>query len=104
MSTEKITKRFLFYVLPLCLLLSYLLTTCYGADLDDLDNRITSVEEQVKALQEKVNAMRWVKSVATVSGGFRIVFDDDSSFDIVNGREDKPAHPEPTAKTVPSGT
>jgi hypothetical protein len=87
MSTEKITKRFLFYVLPLCLLLSYLLTTCYGADLDDLEGRVTTIEEQVKALQDKVNAMRWVKSVTTISGGFRIVFDDDSSFDIVNGRD-----------------
>ena len=85
MSTEKITKRFLFYVVPLCLFLSYLLTTCYGVELDDMEVRITTLEEKIKAMQDKVNAMRWVKSVTSISGGFRIVFDDDSSYDIVNG-------------------
>jgi hypothetical protein len=89
MSTEKITKSFLFYVVPLCLLLSYILTTCYGADLDELDDRISSVEEQLKALQAKVDANKWVTNVTAITDGFRITFSDNTSIDVKHGTNGK---------------
>jgi hypothetical protein len=80
MSTEKITKSFLFYVVPLCLLLSYIFSTCYGADLDELDNRITEVEDQVKAIQKRIDEGFVVKEIqpgndpTTGRPGIRITF------------------------------
>jgi hypothetical protein len=102
MSTEKITKSFLFYVVPLCLLLSYVLTTCYGADLDELDDRlearITSIEEQLKLLQDKVDANKWVINVTEITGGRRINFSDGSSVDILHGTNGR------DGETGPAGT
>jgi hypothetical protein len=69
MSTEKITKSFLFYVVPLCLLLSYIFTTCYGDELDVLDEKLTKIETQLKEIQDKINEGFIVKSVTPRSNG-----------------------------------
>ncbi|MDR1259103.1 MAG: hypothetical protein LBK65_07505 [Tannerellaceae bacterium] len=78
MSTEKITKSFLFYVVPLCLLLSYIFVTCYGEEFDIIENRLNNIEAQLTDIQDKINGGYIVKSVENASqdgrNGFRITF------------------------------
>ncbi|MDR1555609.1 MAG: DUF4988 domain-containing protein [Tannerellaceae bacterium] len=104
MSTEKITKSFLFYVIPLCLLLSYIFTTCYGEELDDMDDRISTVEDQLKLIQEKVDANKWVSSVTAISNGYRITFSDNTTIDINHGINGKDGEKGPQGEPGRNGT
>jgi hypothetical protein len=85
MSTEKITKSFLFYVIPLCLLLSYIFTACYGDELDIVEDRLNTVETKLKEIQDKINEGFIVKSVTNKPNG------DKPGFEIIivdgNGNE-----------------
>ncbi|MDR1919195.1 MAG: DUF4988 domain-containing protein [Tannerellaceae bacterium] len=84
MSAKKI-KSILFYLIPLGLLFSYIFTTCYGADIDYIDDRLTTVETQLKEIQDKIAAGKVIASVTAITGGFTITFTDGTSYSIVNG-------------------
>lgn len=58
----------------------------------DYDDDISNLQEQVDAnkasiadLQKFVNEGKWVKSVESINGGFRLTFSDGKNYDIVNG-------------------
>jgi hypothetical protein len=64
MSTGKITRNFFLYVVPLTLLVSYIFTTCYGVEIDAMDERITVVEDQIKEIKTKIDAGYLVTGVS----------------------------------------
>jgi hypothetical protein len=87
MSAEKLTKSVLFYVVLLCLFLSYFFTTCVGDELDELDRRLTAVEEQLAQIQAKVDASKWVTEITNDVNGFTIHFSDGTTVPLTNGRD-----------------
>ncbi|MDR2389983.1 MAG: DUF4988 domain-containing protein [Tannerellaceae bacterium] len=86
MSAKKI-KSILFYLIPLGVLFAYFFTTCYGTEIDDLDYRITTVEQDLKEIKEKIASGKVIESVTSITGGFKITFTDGTNYDIVNGAQ-----------------
>ncbi|MDR2810862.1 MAG: DUF4988 domain-containing protein [Tannerellaceae bacterium] len=75
MSAKKI-KSILFYLIPLGLVMAYIFTTCYGVELDVLDDRITKVEEQLAEIQALIDKGMVVTSVVESPEGYVITFSD----------------------------
>ncbi|MDR2118746.1 MAG: hypothetical protein LBP25_04365 [Tannerellaceae bacterium] len=84
MSAKKI-KSILFYLVPLGLLFSYIFTTCYGVELDQLGDRLITVEEDLKKIQDQIKSGKIIESVTPITGGFKIKFTDNTEYNIVNG-------------------
>ena len=82
----------------LLLLLLPLLAVCCN-DLSDIENRIDAVEQQVKSLQETVDALEMaynnslaissVEPLQTTTGGWVITFSNGKVVEIVNGQENE---------------
>ena len=85
MNTRKIKKRIWAYTALLCVSFTALVFSCYGPEIDELDNRMRDVENAIAELKEKVKDKKFISAVTPISGGFRVTFDDASSYDIVNG-------------------
>ena len=64
-------------------------TSCkdYDDDIDNLQEQINSNASAIKALQDKVNAGKWITDLSSVAGGFKVTFSDGQSFTIVNGKD-----------------
>ena len=57
----------------------------YDDDIDNLQTQIDANKASIADLQAKVNDGKWVKDVVKIEGGFRITFNNEDSYDIVNG-------------------
>jgi hypothetical protein len=82
--------------------MSYIFTTCYGEELDVIEERLTSIETQLTSIQEKINAGYIVESVTplpasgTRGAGFRIRFigpNGAEEHDIYSGIDGAPGAP-----------
>lgn len=62
-------------------------TSCkdYDDDITNLQEQITANADAIKALQEKIDAGKWITSISAIEGGFTVTFSDGQTFDIVNG-------------------
>ena len=62
-------------------------TSCkdYDDDINNLQSQITANADAIKALQDKINAGKWITELTAVEGGFKVTFSDGQSFEIVNG-------------------
>ena len=62
-------------------------TSCkdYDDDINNLQEQITANADAIKALQEKIDAGKWITSISAIEGGFTVTFSDGQTFDIVNG-------------------
>lgn len=58
----------------------------YDDDIDNLQTQIDANKASIAELQAKVNDGKWVKDVVKIEGGFRITFNNEDSYDIVNGQ------------------
>ena len=58
----------------------------YDDDIDNLQTQIDANKASIADLQAKVNDGKWVKDVVKIEGGFRITFNNEDSYDIVNGK------------------
>ena len=59
----------------------------YDDDIDEINNKISGIEGQIKDLQTKIDAGKWITSVSSVTGGFTVAFSDGSSYTITNGKD-----------------
>ena len=57
----------------------------YDDDIDNLQTQIDANKADIAKLQSFVNEGKWVKTVEPITGGFKITFNDDKSYEIVNG-------------------
>ena len=64
-------------------------TSCkdYDDDITNLQEQITANADAIKALQEKIDAGKWITSISAIEGGFTVTFSDGQTFDIVNGAD-----------------
>lgn len=64
-------------------------TSCkdYDDEINDLQGQITANADNIKALQDKINAGKWITELTSVTGGFKVTFSDGQSFEIVNGKD-----------------
>lgn len=84
---KKFVKAMLFGALTLSVSTS--LTSCsdYDDDVQNLQQQIDEVKASVSDLQTKVGNGNWVKSVESVTGGFKLTFNDGQVYTIVNGAD-----------------
>jgi hypothetical protein len=82
-------------------LLLSLMLSCYGPELDDIDKNIAELKSSVDDLKKKIEGKRFITSITTIAGGFRIIFDDNSVFDIVNGKDGAKGDPGTSWKIMP---
>ena len=59
----------------------------YDDDINEINNKISGIETQIKDLQTKIDAGKWITSVSAVTGGFTVAFSDGSSYTITNGKD-----------------
>ncbi|MDD3036834.1 hypothetical protein [Bacteroides sp.] len=57
----------------------------YDDDIDNLQTQIDANKADIAKLQSFVDAGKWVKTVEPITGGFKITFNDEKSYEIVNG-------------------
>jgi hypothetical protein len=110
--------RFLKHQIWLCLCLIFLAVSCYGPELDRIDDNLSRHEEALKKLQEDIDALKtkvstidsrvYITQVVAVTGGFRIIFSDNTQYDIVNGQQGPKGTtwmiaPAPTGTVTPDG-
>ncbi|GHT32743.1 hypothetical protein AGMMS49574_16970 [Bacteroidia bacterium] len=86
-----------FYILGLGLLLSSVLSSCYGPEIDRIDEGLTVVQNDMAELKKKIeqieatiNSMDWVTGVSPISGtpgGWTITFHTHPQIDLKNGTQ-----------------
>ncbi len=59
----------------------------YDDDIDNLQTQIDANKASIADLQKFVNEGKWVKNVESITGGFKVTFNDGKSYDIVNGAD-----------------
>ena len=57
----------------------------YDDDIDNLQTQIDANKASIESLQKFVDNGKWVTNVESIAGGFKITFNDDKSYEIVNG-------------------
>ena len=64
-------------------------TSCkdYDDDISNLQNQITANADAIKTLQDKINGGKWLTNVESITGGFKVTFNDGTSYTIVNGKD-----------------
>jgi len=92
MSTKNFAGSILFSII-----LSGIFAACYGPELDRMDddiegigNRLTSVEDALKAIDEKLAAGKFIARVMPVSNGFDLLFSDGSNIELHHGTNGAP--------------
>ncbi|GHT35209.1 hypothetical protein AGMMS49574_24130 [Bacteroidia bacterium] len=97
MIKKRWTQRIWAYLFALGLFLSGILTSCYGSDIDNLENDMTGVKNDLETLKQKVKEiedeianMDWVTDVSQISGtpgGWRITLRKAGVKEIYNGNQ-----------------
>ena len=59
----------------------------YDDDIDGLQEQVNTLNKNFEELKKLVNDGKTITSVTPITGGFRITFNDNTSYDIVNGKE-----------------
>jgi hypothetical protein len=97
MTKRRWTLRVWIYFFTLGLFLSGILTSCYGSDIDSLENDMKNVKSDLETLKQKVKEiedeianMDWVTDISQISGtpgGWRITLKKAGVKEIYNGRD-----------------
>ena len=75
----------------------------YDDDIDNLQTQIDANKASIADLQAKVNGGDWVKSVDEITGGFRITFNNQKTYDIVSGAKGETGAEGPAGPIGPAG-
>ena len=59
----------------------------YDDDIDDLQEQVNTLNKNFEELKKLVNDGKAITSVTPITGGFKITFNDNTSYDIVNGKD-----------------
>ena len=59
----------------------------YDDDIDDLQEQVNTLNKDFEELKKLVNDGKAITSVTPITGGFKITFNDNTSYDIVNGKD-----------------
>ncbi|MDR2496933.1 MAG: hypothetical protein LBD21_07375 [Tannerellaceae bacterium] len=73
------------YGFLLCMTLSLVLSSCYGPELDFINDKLVTLESRLDSLKAKLESKKFIQSVTPIERGFRVTFDDTSYYDITSG-------------------
>lgn len=59
----------------------------YDDDIDGLQEQVNTLNKNFEELKKLVNDGKTITSVTPITGGFKITFSDETSYDIVNGKD-----------------
>lgn len=59
----------------------------YDDDISNLQEQIDANKAGIAELKQKVDNGNWVKSVDPITGGFKVTFNDNKTYEIVNGKD-----------------
>ena len=59
----------------------------YDDDIDGLQEQVNTLNKNFEELKKLVNDGKAITSVTPITGGFKITFNDNTSYDIVNGKD-----------------
>lgn len=62
----------------------------YDDDIDGLQEQLNTLKEGFEGLKKLVNEGKTITSVTPITGGFKITFNDGTTYDIVNGKDGAP--------------
>jgi hypothetical protein len=104
MSTKRMTETGKFYILGLGLLLSSVLSSCYGPEIDRIDEGLNKIDEgltgvqndmaelkkKIEQIEATISSMDWVTGVSPIPGtpgGWNITFNKNPQIPLYNGTQ-----------------
>ena len=89
MKKTSLLKKGFALIAVACLSASTLFTSCvnYDNDILNLQDQINELNDVITALKTQVDNLNTVSSVTPISGGFRVVFSNNQSYDVVKGTD-----------------
>ena len=59
----------------------------YDDDIDQINSELSEVKTQISALQNAINAGKWISSISQTANGLTIVLSDGTSYTVENGKD-----------------
>ncbi|MDR2499122.1 MAG: hypothetical protein LBD28_06750 [Tannerellaceae bacterium] len=85
MDTRGNKTKLRLYGFLLCMTLTFAITSCYGPELDFINDKLVTLENRLDSLKAKLETKKFIQSVTAIERGFRITFDDLTYYDITSG-------------------